>query len=91
MQITSKELESVAAVEAPRFDMYSGIHKALRAFMADTLLAVGRMDPTEDAEVTQVEQRVLQLLGLCGGHLADRKSTRLNSSHATLSRMPSSA
>jgi hypothetical protein len=70
MQITSKELQSLGAAEAPRFDMYAGIHKALRAFMADTLLAVGRMDPIEDAEVTQVEQRVLQLLGLCGAHLA---------------------
>jgi hypothetical protein len=70
MQITSKELHSLGAAEAPRVDLYAGIHKALRAFMADTLLAVGRMDPTDDAEVAQVEQRVLQLLGLCGGHLA---------------------
>jgi hypothetical protein len=70
MQITAKELHSVSAAEAPRFDMYAGIHKALRAFMADTLLAVGRMDPMDDAEVTQVEQRVLRLLALCGGHLA---------------------
>jgi hypothetical protein len=70
MQITAKELHSLGAAEAPRLDLYAGIHKALRALMADTLLAVGRMDPTDDAEVTQVEQRVLQLLGLCGGHLA---------------------
>jgi len=70
MQITPKELEHVAAAEAPRFDIYSGIHKALRAFMADTLLAVGRMDPMDEQEVSQVEDRVLQLLGVCGGHLA---------------------
>lgn len=70
MQITSKELERVAAAEAPRFDMYTGIHKALRAFMADTLLAVGRMDPADAADVDQATERVLQLLGFCGGHLA---------------------
>lgn len=70
MQITSKELEQVAAAEAPRFDMYTGIHKALRAFMADTLLAVGRMDPADPADVDQAAERVLQLLGFCGGHLA---------------------
>lgn len=70
MQITPKELAHVAAAEAPRFDIYSGIHKALRAFMADTLLAVGRMDPMDEQDVSQVENRVLQLLGVCGGHLA---------------------
>lgn len=69
MKITSKELEQVAAAEAPRFELYSGIHKAMRAMMADTLLALGRMDPGDDAEVAQVTERVLQLLGLCGSHL----------------------
>lgn len=33
--------------------MYGGIHKALRAFMADTLLAAGRMDPDDALEVVQ--------------------------------------
>ena len=70
MKITSKELAQVAAAEAPRFDLYTGIHKALRAFMADTLLALGRMDPADPAEVDQACARVLQLLGLCGSHLA---------------------
>ena len=44
MKIDSQELQQVAATQAPRVDMYSGIHKALRALMADTLVAVGRMD-----------------------------------------------
>ena len=70
MKITPQELEHVAAAEAPRFDMYSGIHKALRACMADTLLAVGRMDPADEQELAQVSERVLQLLGMCGGHLS---------------------
>lgn len=69
MQITSKELATVAAAEAPRFDMYTGIHKALRAFMADTLLAVGRMDPADPEDIGEGTERVLQLLGFCGAHL----------------------
>ena len=31
------------------------------------------------------------LMGICGIAMADRKSTRLNSSHSSVSRMPSSA
>ena len=70
MQITSKELDRVAAAGAPRFDLYAGIHKALRAFLADTLLAIGRMDADDDLELAQCTERVLQLLDLCRSHLA---------------------
>jgi hypothetical protein len=69
MQITPKELESVAAAEAPRFDMYSGIHKALRALMADSLVALGRMDSDDAADVAQCTERVLGLLAICAGHV----------------------
>ena len=68
MNIDSQEISNVAAVEA-RFDMYSGIHKALRALMADTLLAVGRMDFDDELELAQVTQRVLELLDFCRSHL----------------------
>lgn len=69
MKIDPKELNHVAAAEAPRFDMYAGIHKALRALMADTLLAVGRMDVDDELEGAQVTQRVLELLEFCASHL----------------------
>jgi hypothetical protein len=69
MNIDSKELAQVAAAEAPRVDMYAGIHKALRALMADTLLAVGRMDAHDALELAQVTERVLQLLDFCAAHL----------------------
>jgi hypothetical protein len=69
MKISPQELAQVAAAETPRFDLYSGIHKALRAFMADTLLGVGRMDPLDDADLAATGERVLQLLGFCGAHL----------------------
>ncbi|HSH90926.1 MAG TPA: hemerythrin domain-containing protein, partial [Ramlibacter sp.] len=69
MNIDPKELRQVAATETPRMDLYAGIHKALRALMADTLLALGRMDPQDNLEVAQVTQRVLQLLDFCASHL----------------------
>jgi hypothetical protein len=71
MNIDSQELREVAAAVAqPRVDMYAGIHKALRALMADTLLAVGRMDPADDLELIQTTQRVVELLEFCRSHLA---------------------
>jgi hypothetical protein len=69
MNIDIKELDKVAAAQAPRFDMYGGIHKALRALMADALLALGRMDCEDDLEVAQSTERVMQLLDFCGAHL----------------------
>lgn len=69
MKMDSKEMQQVAAGPAPRLDMYGGIHKAIRALMADTLLAVGRMDSGDDLELAQVSERVLQLLDFCASHL----------------------
>ena len=69
MKIDSKELQQVAAAQAPRLDMYAGIHKAMRALMADTLLAVGRMDCDDDLELAQTTQQVLALMDACASHL----------------------
>jgi hypothetical protein len=81
MKNDSTELRQVAATQEPhmqqaphlqqppRVDMYGGIHKALRAMMADTLLAVGRMDADDDLELAQVTERVLTLLDSCASHL----------------------
>lgn len=70
MKIDIQEMARLAATQAlPRFDMYTGIHKALRALMADTLMALGRMDPKDEADVAQASQRVLELLDFCGSHL----------------------
>ncbi|MEJ6020921.1 hemerythrin domain-containing protein [Ramlibacter sp. PS4R-6] len=70
MKIDTKEMHEVAAAAAPRLDMYGPIHKALRAFMADTLLALGRMDTADELEFVQVTQRVLELMDFCRSHLA---------------------
>jgi hypothetical protein len=69
MKIDSQELRQVAATQPQRVDMYTGIHKALRALMADTLLAVGRMDSMDDLDLAQATQRVLDMLGFCRAHL----------------------
>ena len=69
-------------------------------FMADPDFAAsfGRVI-VEHARMLRQERQVVFTLrsaapldkGLCARLLADRKSTRLNSSHTTVSRMPSSA
>lgn len=71
MKIDTRELDTVAQAEAqaPRMDMYGGIHKAMRAFMADTLLAVGRMDADDALELAETTERVLGLLQACRSHL----------------------
>jgi hypothetical protein len=69
MNIDSREMQQVAQAAAPRVDLYAGIHKALRALMADTLLALGRADCEDALELAQVTQRVLQLLDSCRSHL----------------------
>ena len=54
---------------ASRYNIYTIIHKALRAFMADTLLKVGRMDVADDAEGGEAIAQVRALLVMCTGHL----------------------
>ncbi|MDW2983012.1 hemerythrin domain-containing protein [Rhodanobacter sp. KK11] len=63
---------SAAAAPAPvRYNMYGFIHKALRAFMADTLLRLGRMDLADAREVDATLQQVRELLQFCRVHLDD--------------------
>jgi len=58
-----------APVAAPRFDMYMQIHKGLRTAMAETLLAVGRMDWLDRDERVATLGRLAGLLALCRSHL----------------------
>jgi len=51
-----------------RFDMYLAVHKGLRALMADVLSAIGRIDSSDAAEVTDGVARVRTLIELCRGH-----------------------
>lgn len=51
-----------------RFDIYARPHKALRAAMAETLVAVGRADPADDCEMREALARLSELLALCEAH-----------------------
>ncbi|WP_367066402.1 hypothetical protein [Oryzisolibacter sp. LB2S] len=71
MQFNPQEIAALAQADAtPRMDMYAFIHKALRAYMSDTLAGLGRMDADDDLELNQTCARVLQLLEFCRSHLA---------------------
>ncbi|MEZ5605660.1 MAG: hemerythrin domain-containing protein [Burkholderiaceae bacterium] len=72
MQFNPEEIAALAQAEvaAPRYDIYAFIHKALRAYMVDTLVAVGQLDVNDDAALTQTGARVGQLLAFCRSHLS---------------------
>lgn len=73
MQTHALEMAHVAAAARTgqcRFNLYAGIHKGLRAFMADTMIAVGRADPTDPADVQRAIGQTLELLDLCASHVA---------------------
>ena len=53
----------------PRYNIYTVVHKALRAMMSDTLAVVGRMDLKDTCERAEAVNRVRELLGVCLSHL----------------------
>jgi len=57
--------------EPRRVDLYSTVHKGLRAFLADTQLAVGRADASDREEVDVALRQTRDLLELCRVHLDD--------------------
>ncbi|HZP13906.1 MAG TPA: hemerythrin domain-containing protein [Nevskiaceae bacterium] len=59
----------VTSPAAPRHDIYAGIHKALRAFMTDTLGRVGWMDALDPVDLAETLSQVKSLLEICAGHL----------------------
>lgn len=71
MKIDTREIAEIAAAQpvVPRVDLYAGIHKALRAVMAECLLAVGRADPTDPQDVADAGARVCALMDLFVSHV----------------------
>jgi iron-sulfur cluster repair protein YtfE (RIC family) len=71
MQSNQQEMKQLAAAStgSSRENLYAGIHKALRAVMTDTLLAVGRADPSDPQDVADVSRRVSALMDLCAAHV----------------------
>lgn len=64
------QLRAAARTGLGRFNLYAGIHKALRAFFTDTLLLVGRTDPADPEELARTVAQVEQLLNVCADHVA---------------------
>jgi hemerythrin-like domain-containing protein len=54
---------------ASRLDLYRPIHQALRAAMAQSLLALGALDPEDAAERSQVFGRLALVLTILESHL----------------------
>lgn len=52
-----------------RYDIYAFIHKGLRAFMAHTLVRVGRLDAHDPAEVAELGEELSALLSICRSHV----------------------
>jgi iron-sulfur cluster repair protein YtfE (RIC family) len=53
----------------PRFNIYTLIHKGLRASLCQQLVELGRLDDTDTESVTQQLDACNQLLNFCNGHL----------------------
>lgn len=67
-------IETAAIAEAAhrgegRFNFYASIHKALRAAMSEALLALGRADPAEEAEVHNACDQVVELMEMAERHV----------------------
>ena len=54
---------------APRVDLYAAIHKALRLFLSDTLLRVGRLDADDDVDCAATLDQLDALLEACRTHV----------------------
>lgn len=53
----------------PRFDLYAGIHKALRLFMSRTLCQLGSTDASDAEALRAALDQLQRLLTLCAAHL----------------------
>ncbi len=63
------DLARTIPATAPRMDLYSTIHKALRAFMADTLTRVGSMDAADEGDLRVTLGQLKGLTTLMRAHL----------------------
>lgn len=66
----ASSVPSPAAAPLPRADLYTTIHKALRHFMADTLIRIGSMDTGDAEEVDDALEQLGGLLATLRGHVS---------------------
>jgi len=61
---------AVSSYQTPeRYNIYLGIHKAIRSFLCDTLTRVGRVDVDDADELSATLAQLDTLLLLCAGHI----------------------
>ena len=65
---------STSAARAPRYDIYAGIHRALRLFMTDTLGRLGWLDCGDAQETAATLNQLDSLLVFCRKHLEHENS-----------------
>ena len=70
MSLTATLTAPPKAAAAPRVDLYTAIHKALRLFMSDTLARVGRLDTGDGSELNATLLQLNALLEACRSHVA---------------------
>lgn len=56
-----------------RVELYAGIHKAVRAFLCDTLTRLACLDLDDDSDVASTVHQVRELLDFCEHHIANEE------------------
>jgi hypothetical protein len=64
-------IDAQPSAAKPRYELYRPIHKALRAFMGDTLAVVGRMDTNDQHDVSAALAQTRSLIAVLTIHLED--------------------
>ncbi|MES1162930.1 MAG: hypothetical protein ABUL50_07690 [Rhizobacter sp.] len=68
--LSTPEVHATTSVAAPeRYNIYVGVHRALRSLMSDTLARVGRLDVTDADEMEGTLSQLEQLLRFCTSHI----------------------
>lgn len=65
-QCSKKEISE----DAHRFNIYEGIHKAVRAFLCDTLGRVATLDIEDEQAIIHTIRQLRELLVFCSDHIA---------------------
>jgi len=67
--VTESHTARAPVAEPVRFDLYAGIHKAVRLALSRAMTRIGSADPQDLLELTPVLDEVQGLLDLCRDHL----------------------